>query len=38
MEKQAERLICQGREKIEEVCEGMFSILCMLFFYQGRIT
>ena len=40
LEKQAERLICQGREKIEEVCEGMFSILCMLFpsAYQGRIT
>ena len=40
MEKQADRLICQGREKIEEVCKGMFSILCMHFFiaYQARIT
>ena len=38
--KQADRLICQGREKIEEVCKGMFSILCMHFFiaYQARIT
>ena len=32
MEKQADRLICQGRGKIEEVCKGMFSILCMHFF------
>ena len=30
--KQADWLICQGREKIEEVCKGMFSILCMHFF------
>ena len=39
-EKQADWLICQGREKIEEVCKGMFSILCMHFFiaYQARIT
>ena len=39
-EKQAHWLICQGREKIEEVCKGMFSILCMHFFiaYQARIT
>ena len=38
--KQADWLICQGREKIEEVCKGMFSILCMHFFiaYQARIT
>ena len=38
-EKQAHWLICQGREKIEEVCKGMFSILCMHFFiaYQARI-
>ena len=37
--KQADWLICQGREKIEEVCKGMFSILCMHFFiaYQARI-
>ena len=40
VEKQADRLICQGRGKIEEVCKGMFSILCMHLFtaYQGRIT
>ena len=40
LEKQADRLICQGREKIEEVCKGMFSILCMHPFiaYQARIT
>ena len=39
LEKQADWLICQGREKIEEVCKGMFSILCMHFFiaYQARI-
>ena len=39
-EKQADWLICQGREKIEEVCKGMFLILCMHFFiaYQARIT
>ena len=38
LEKQAD--FCQGREKIEEVCKGMFSILCMHFFiaYQARIT
>ena len=37
-EKQADWLICQGREKIEEGCKGMFSILCMHFFiaYQTR--
>ena len=40
LEKQADWLICQGREKIEEVCKGMFSILCMYFFiaYKARIT
>ena len=40
LEKQAGRLIFQGGEKIEEVCKGMFSILCMHFFiaYQARIT
>ena len=40
LEKQADWLICQGREKIEEDCKGMFSILCMHFFiaYQARIT
>ena len=40
LEKQADWLICQGWEKIEEVCKGMFSILCMHFFiaYQARIT
>ena len=40
VEKQADRLICQGRGKIEEVCKGMFSILCMHLFtaYQARIT
>ena len=34
LEKQApaDWLICPGREKIEEVCKGMFSILCMHFF------
>ena len=38
--KKGYRLICQRREKIEEVCKGMFSILCMHFFiaYQARIT
>ena len=29
LEKQADWLICQRRGKIEEVCKGMFSILCM---------
>ena len=29
--KQADWLICQGQEKIEEVCKGMFSILCIFF-------
>ena len=40
LEKQAGRLIFQGGEKIEEVCKGMFSILCMHIFiaYQARIT
>ena len=40
LEKQADWLICQGREKIVEGCKGMFSILCMHFFsaYQARIT
>ena len=40
VEKQAYWLICQGQEKIEERCKGMFSILCMHFFiaYQARIT
>ena len=32
LEKQADWLICQGRETIEEVFKGMFSILCMHFF------
>ena len=27
LKKQADWLICQGRETIEEVCKGMFSIL-----------
>ena len=33
-------LVCQGQEKIEEGCKGMFLILCMHFFiaYQARIT
>ena len=30
-EKQADWLICQRRGKIEEVCKGMFSILCTHF-------
>ena len=40
LEKQADWLICQGREKIEEICRGMFSILSMHFFiaYQARST
>ena len=40
LEKQADWLIFQGREKIEEICKGMPSILCMHFFiaYQARIT
>ena len=40
LEKQDDWLICQGREKIEEDCKGMFSILCIHFFiaYQARIT
>ena len=40
LKKQADWFICQGQEKIEEVCNGMFSILCMHFFiaYQARIT
>ena len=32
LEKQLDWLICQRREKIEEVCKSMFSILCMHFF------
>ena len=36
LEKQADWLICQGREKIEEVWKGMFSILFIA--YQARIT
>ena len=36
--KQADWLICQGREKIEEVCRGMFSIVCMHFFnYRAKL-
>ena len=40
LKKQADWLICQRREKIEEVCKSMFSILCMHFFiaYEARIT
>ena len=40
LKKQAEWLICQGQEKVEEVCKDIFSILCMHFFiaYQARIT
>ena len=42
LEKQADWLIFQGQEKLEEVCKGMFSILCMNydFFiaYQARTT
>ena len=36
----ADWLTCQGQEKIEEGCKGMFLILCMHFFiaYQARIT
>ena len=38
--KKADWLVCQGQEKIEEGCRGMFLILCMHFFiaYQARIT
>ena len=32
LEKHADWLTSQGQEKIEEVCKGMFSILCMHFF------
>ena len=40
LEIQADWLIVQGREKTEEVCRGIFSILCTHFFiaYQTRIT
>ena len=40
LEKQAYWLFCQGQEKIEEGCKGIFSIFCMHFFiaYQARIT
>ena len=36
----ADWLTCQGQEKIEEGCKGMFLILCTHFFtdYQTRIT
>ena len=39
LEKRAYWLICQGQEKIEEGCKGMFLILCMHFFiaYQAWI-
>ena len=30
--KQADWLICQGREQIEDVSKGIFSILCLHFF------
>jgi len=38
--KKADWLICQGQEKIKEVCKSMFLILCIHFFiaYQARIT
>ena len=38
--KKEDLLVCQGQEKIEEGCKGMFLILCMHFFiaYQARIT
>ena len=38
--KKADWLICQGQEKIEEGCKGMFLILCRHFFiaYQATIT
>ena len=38
--KKGDWLNCQGQEKIEEGCKGMFLILCMHFFiaYQARIT
>ena len=32
LEKKGDWLICQGQEKIEEGCKGMFLILCMHFF------
>ena len=37
--KKEDWLVCQGQEKIEEGCKGMFLILCMNFFiaYQARI-
>ena len=40
LRKKADWVICQGQEKIEEGCKGMFLILCMHFFiaYQARIT
>ena len=40
LEKQADWLIRQGQQKLEEVCKGMFSISCMHFFiaYQARIA
>ena len=40
LEKQADWPLCQARLTTEEVCKGMFSILCMYFFiaYQARIT
>ena len=40
LEKQGDWLICQGQETMEEVCKGMFSILCMHVYiaYQVRIT
>ena len=40
LEKQADWLICQRLEKIEEAWKGMFSILCKHFFiaYQATIT
>ena len=33
LEKQAYWLICQGQEKIEEGCKGMFSFLFFYFFF-----
>ena len=40
LEKQAYWLICQGQEKIEQGCKGMFLVLFINFFiaYQARIT
>ena len=36
--KKEDWLVCQGQEKIEEGCKGMFLILCMHFFIANQAS